>query len=152
MILIKNKQRKISIDIKKIEIAATRMLAAINYQEFDLGILFCSDSLMQKYNRDFRQKDKPTDILSFPYHQNLKAGKRIKVVTEEDKNLGDIIIAPSYVQKNVKTLWNQTLEQRLPILIAHGIAHLIGYDHGTEDEYKKMLTVEKKLLKIIKTL
>ena len=150
MISIQNKQRKFAVNRQEIEDAASRMLAAINYQDFDLGIMFTSNATIQKYNREFRNTDKPTDILSFPYHTTLQAGKRIKVTYPEDRNLGDIIIAPEYTQKNAKEVWNQTLEERLPILLAHGIAHLLGHDHITDEEYKKMHRLELKLLKAIR--
>lgn len=150
MILIKNKQRSIPIDVKNIERMVSAMLTILNYNDFDLGILFTTNATIQKYNRDFRNKNKPTDILSFPHHTQLKAGKRIKVVYEDDKNLGDLIIALAYTKKDAETRWNQTLEQRLPILLAHGIAHLLGHDHETDDDYKKMATLERKLLKSIK--
>ena len=150
MISIQNKQRSIAVDIKKLEHAASLMLAALNYHDFDLGIMLTTNKTIQKYNRDFRKKDKPTDILSFPYHTALKPGKRIKVTYEEDKNLGDIIIALEYTKKSAEQDWNCTLEERLIVLLAHGIAHCLGHDHETVEEFKTMQKVEKKLLKSVK--
>lgn len=150
MILLQNKQRKIQVDIKALERTASLMLTVLNYQDFDLGIMLTTNTTIQKYNRNFRNKDKPTDILSFPYHPTLQAGKRIKITHDEDKNLGDIIISLEYTKKNAEEVWGQTLEERLPILLAHGIAHLLGHDHMTDEEYKKMHRLELKLLKTLK--
>ena len=104
MILIKNTQRKIQISTKKLHKNAQKMLLFLDYQDFDLGIWFTTNKTIQKYNKLYRGKNKPTDILSFPYHDKLKAGKRISVLSEEDKNLGDIIISVEFVEKEAKTL------------------------------------------------
>ena len=79
-------------------------LTTLGYEEFDLGIWITTDATIQKYNREYRHKDKPTDILSFPYHDKLKAGKRIKVQEPEDENLGDLIISAAYVKK-MQNVW-----------------------------------------------
>ena len=111
-----------------------------------MGILLTTNDEIQKYNREFRKKDKPTDILSFPYHTELKAGDRIKPEVEEDKNLGDIIISLEFVKKDAPERWSQTLEERMPILLAHGICHLLGYDHIKDEDYQIMKKQEETLL------
>lgn len=148
MILIKNTQRKFKIDQKDIASKLQKMLDALNYSDFDLSLWFTTNKTIQFYNKNYRQKDKPTDILSFPYHDYLKAGDRIKAKSEEEKNLGDLIISLEYLDKDAPN-WNQTFLERLDILLAHGIAHLLNYDHQTEEEYEQMQKVEKKLLKSI---
>ena len=105
--------------------------------------------MIRKYNHEYRDKDKATDVLSFPYHSELKAGERIKIKTDEDKNLGDIIIAPSYVLKDLPR-WNQTFEQRMQVLLVHGICHLLGYDHIDDADYKVMHKKEVALLRKLK--
>ena len=99
-----------------------------DYADFDLGIWLTSNKMIRKYNKQYRDKDKPTDVLSFPYHHELKAGEQIKVKTEEDKNLGDLIIAPEYVMHDLPK-WETTFEKHLQRLLVHGICHLLGYDH-----------------------
>ncbi len=146
MILIKNSQRKITVDTKQLQQDAQTILDALDYADFDLGIWLASDSLIRKYNHEYRDKDKATDVLSFPYHSELKAGERIKIKTDEDKNLGDIIIAPSYVLKDLPR-WNQTFEQRMQVLLVHGICHLLGYDHIDDADYKVMHKKEVALLR-----
>ncbi len=148
MITIKNGQRKIKVDTVKLKRDASILLDALNYADFDLGILLTSNKTMQKYNRDYRGKDKPTDILSFSYHPDLKAGDRIEPKTDEDKNLGDLIIAPEYVTQEAKKL-GVTFEQRMERLLVHGICHLLGYDHELDADYKVMLKKEMALLKKI---
>lgn len=149
MITIKNTQRAIKVDTAYVKKTAQQILAELDYDGFDLGIWLTTSPTIRKYNRDFRNKDKATDILSFPYHYGLKPGKRIKVLEEEDKNVGDIIIAVDFVQ-GLLPLYNVTLKQRLPILLVHGVCHLVGYTHYDEDNDEKMSAIEKKIAKKLK--
>ncbi len=146
MITIRNRQRKVSINISKLKKNTQTILDALNYADYDLGILITTNASIRRYNRDYRKKDKPTDVLSFPYHPELKAGERIKPKTEDDKNLGDLIFSPEYIQKDSHS-YNVTFEERLKLLLVHGICHLLGYDHIKDEDYKIMHKKEKELLK-----
>lgn len=150
MIFINNRQRKIKVDVKKLHAQAQIMLGVLNYSDFNLNILFTTNKSIRKFNKTFRNKDKSTDILSFPFHPNLKPGQKIKVESPNDKSLGDIIISLEQVQNDAETKWNRSFEHHLTALLAHGLAHLIGHDHHTDEEYKEMLKLEKRLLKSVK--
>jgi probable rRNA maturation factor len=146
MILINNRQRKIKVDIKKLHTQAQKMLSVLGYSDFDLSVLLTTNKSIQKLNKTFRNKDKATDILSFPFHPDLKQGQKIKVTSSNDKNLGDIIISLERVQKDATEKWDRSFEHHLAALFAHGIAHLVGYNHHTDAEYEEMLKLEKRLL------
>lgn len=146
MIVLRNTQRTIFVDTKKLRRDAQTVLDALDYHDFDLGIWLTTNKTIHRYNKTYRKKDKPTDILSFPYHPQLKAGERIQVKTEDDKDLGDLIISLEYVQRDVKKL-NTTFEKRMQILLVHGICHLLGYDHIKDADYKIMHRKELALLK-----
>ena len=147
MITIKNTQRSITVNTSRMQKHARLMLAALGYKDYDLGIWLTTNETIRKYNKEYRGKDKATDILSFSYHE-LQPGQKINVESPEDKNLGDLIISLEYVQKDAPN-WNQSLPGRLDTLLAHGITHLLGYDHETQPEYEQMQVVEKRLLKSI---
>lgn len=149
MISIKNSQRKIAVNTKKLHADAQIILDALNYGDFDLGIWLTTNKTIRFYNREYRHKDKPTDILSFGYHTELKPGERIKPKSDDDKNLGDLIISVEYTLADAQRM-GITLEQRLEVLLVHGICHLQGYDHETEEEYKVMHRKELALLKKIR--
>lgn len=151
MIVIKNRQRKIKVNIKDLHAKTQKMLGVlsnkdINYQDFDLGIMLTTNKTIRKFNKQFRGKDKPTDILSFPFHDYLKPGQKIKVKSPEDKNLGDLIISLEFAQKDAAITWNRKFDEHLIALLTHGIAHLIGYDHLTDKDFNSMLKVERTLL------
>ena len=148
MIFIKNQLRSQKVDNKAVQKDIQILLDELDYADFDISIWFTTNVTIRKYNREYRKKDKATDILSFPYHPDLKPGEHIQVKDPEDKNLGDIIISVEYVECDAQNL-GVTLEQRIKRLLVHGVCHLLGYDHIQDDDYKIMLAQEKKLLKKI---
>jgi probable rRNA maturation factor len=148
MILLKNNQRQHPLDKKAITKDIQTILDALGYGDFDIGIWFTNNKTIALYNVEYRHKEGPTDILSFPYHTDLKAGQKITVQNNEEENLGDIIISLEYVYTSER--WQDTPEdERLPLLLVHGICHLLGYDHETDHDYQIMHKKERELLKII---
>ncbi len=145
MVLIKNEQSAVEVDTKHLEKDAQKLLELLDYADFDLGIMLATDEHIQEMNKKFRDKDKATDILSFPMFPNLKAGERIEVATEEEKNLGDIVIAPKHVYTTLDQ-WGQTFDERIHVLLVHGICHLLGYDHIKDEDYEIMKKEEEFLL------
>ncbi len=146
MITIKNTQRSHTIDIEKVRQDAQSILDELNYSDFDLGIWFTTNKTVQTYNKEYRKKDKPTDILSFPYHTDLKPGQRIKVTEEEDKNVGDILISVEFVE-NLLPLYQVDLQKRISVLLVHGICHLLGYSHYDDENDRKMIAKERAIAK-----
>ena len=73
----------IKINVKKIESNIFLMLDFLDYNDFDIGVWFTTNRTIRSYNKTYRKKDKPTDILSFPYHTTLKPGEKIKIKTPE---------------------------------------------------------------------
>ena len=151
MIHIKQTQRKISFCTTPYFKKAQKILRHLGYIDFDLGILLTTDATIRKYNKQYRQKDKATDVLSFPYHHDIQAGEKIIPASDDDKNLGDIIISVSYVYHNKHNL-DGDFHQRMDRMLVHGICHLLGYDHIDDDEYKQMLTLENELLQLISSI
>jgi probable rRNA maturation factor len=149
MINLKNRVKKIKINEKKLIKDAQRILDILDYADFDLGILLTSNEAIRKFNRDFREKDKPTDILSFPFYPDLRPPERIEALSSEEKNLGDLILSLEYIEKDAGK-WDQNLEQRLRVLLVHGICHLLGYDHIEDSDYRVMQAREDEILRQLK--
>jgi len=153
MIYIKNTQRTYSIDTEKLRNVLELILKQLRYEDFDISLWLTNNSTIRIYNRDYREKDKATDVLSFPY-QDVEAGKRIKKGSPDDRNLGDLIISVEYVDHQIKnrTASNleSTLEKQLIKLIVHGVCHLLGYDHIKDEDWVRMRAKEGWLLKKIK--
>lgn len=148
MILIDNEQG-IKIDTDKLKHDAQKIIEYLGYTDFDVSILLCDNSTMHEYNKQYRNKDKSTDILSFAFYPLLRPGESIEASSEDEKNLGDIILCPEYILADLAQ-WEQSFELRLQVLLIHGICHLLGYDHIDDNDYIIMKTKEDELLKIIK--
>ena len=148
MIIIRNRQRKIAVDIDALRADAQTILNTLGYADFDLGVLITSQSTIRTYNREYRHKDKATDILSFPFYPSLRPGEKIKAQEPDDKNLGDLIISPGYVMHDLPQ-WGVSFARRMQVLLVHGICHLLGYDHILDDDYKVMKRKENALLRLL---
>jgi rRNA maturation RNase YbeY len=137
MVNINNEECTTSFSMEQFQKDAQKILSLMGYADFDLGILLTDNQAIQCFNRDFRSKDEPTDILSFPFHPDLKPGEEITVASEDDKNVGDLIISLEYI-KELCEQENKTINEHLRTLLCHGICHLLGYDHYTESTDKIM--------------
>ena len=96
-----------------------------------LNIILTGNEEIQNLNRDFRAKDRVTDVLSFAW--------------EEDDFLGEIYISIPQVAKQAPD-FGATFEQELQRVSLHGVLHLLGYDHIAKDDKLKMETMEEKYL------
>ena len=102
-------------------------------------LLLSSKSEIKNLNRKFRKKNKPTDVLSFPFYTKKELHKRL--TKEKEIYLGDIIINFNEI-KDKKKLKNFKIE--FNDLWIHGLVHLFGYDHKKEKDYLEMKKIEKK--------
>jgi rRNA maturation RNase YbeY len=147
--MIKNSQRSIAVDLNQIQQDVEQILHFLKYDGYELGIWFTTNRTIREYNKIYRGKDKPTDILSFSYHEHLKPGERIKIKNPDDANLGDLIISVEYVQKAAEAFGLQ-VQDHLRVLLVHGICHLLGYDHEKDEDYEIMHREEKRILNRLK--
>ncbi len=108
----------------------------------ELAILLVSDAKMKNLNNSFRNKNKVTNVLSFPAQESFD-GKLNYVF------LGDIILAFDYIEKE-SLAQNKTFENHLTHLILHSILHLIGFDHEEDSMAEIMENLEIKILKKLK--
>ena len=135
-----NRQRLFKLERKIITMLGRATLAKIARNHCSVTISFIRDREMRQLNRDYRGLDKPTDVLSFAYHEGLSDN-------EPNHNagfLGDVIIS-------VETAERYAREQGLSFtteinwLVIHGILHLAGYDHETDNG--EMRKLERRLRK-----
>jgi len=96
---------------------------------------------MKNLNKSYRKKDRVTNVLSF-----REGDSKIDLPHSDGKYLGEIIICYPQAVKEAKQS-NQSLNQYLELLFLHGFLHLLGYEHKTSAQAKKMESLEKKILK-----
>src|SRR5689334_9417028 len=136
-------------------------------QPVTLTLLITSDETIQALNKQYRQKDKPTDVLSFPLldsrlikapadqlwmppeEASETASKQVFVTPSElATNLGDVVISwPTVVRQAAQTDHSPTYE--LLYLLSHGVLHLIGYDDQTEAGYRAMIRIQQAVMDAI---
>ncbi len=107
-------------------------------KEAELSLVLAGDKTLQTLNQQWREKDKPTNVLSFP-------GEDIAVGEEAGMMLGDIVVSLETTKREA-ALENKTFEDHLSHLVIHGFLHLFGYDHETDEEAIQMEGLETKIL------
>jgi probable rRNA maturation factor len=127
MIEVINQQRKIKIEVDEFRFFTEKAVESVNEAKGkELSVAFVSDKRIKELNKIFRDKNQPTDVLSFPYEPDQYD------FLETENFLGDIVISLETAQKQADEN-SLTLENEIKQLILHGILHLCGYDHETDE-------------------
>ncbi len=105
-----------------------------------ISILFCSDKEIQRLNREFRDLDEPTDILSFPAADDPESLRG-----DGDVYLGDLAISLTYTARHAHET-KRKVEDEIALLLVHGMLHLLGWDHDTKAKEKRMWKEQERLL------
>ena len=105
-------------------------------KKISLSLLLSNNKYIKKLNKDFRNKNKATDILSFPLSEKKKIFKQTYI--------GDIVISYDFIDKP-KSQDSKVFKQKLIKIFIHGFLHLLGFDHVKNKDYIKMLKVEKQI-------
>lgn len=117
---------------------AEAMLDLLDLEKAELSIVLCDDATIQDLNHRYRGKNKSTDVLAFPMQEGPEPSPNPGL-------LGDVVIS-------IPTATRQAHEHDRPIiaevtfLLAHGLLHLIGYDHATKREEREMSAETERLL------
>jgi probable rRNA maturation factor len=112
------------------------------HPDADLAILLVDEAAMEQLHVQWMDEPGPTDVLSFPMDE-LRPG------SEDDMTpaglLGDIVLCPQVAVGQAETAGHSTLDELL-LLTAHGILHLLGFDHAEPDEEKEMFGIQRDIL------
>ena len=117
-----------------------------------ITVTFTNPENIQKINKEYRNIDRPTDVLSFPMFEKEELDKKIQ---ENDfpcqDILGDIVISIPKVEEQAKE-YGHSFERELSYMLVHGFYHLMGYDHMEEKDKQVMRTKEEKVLETLNIL
>jgi probable rRNA maturation factor len=127
-VVIVDRQRRHAVRKDDIRALLTRTAMMLGVSG-ELAVVFAGDTLLRRLNREYRSKDKPTDVLSFPG-------------ADQDVGLGDVVISVDTARENARRL-GRTLDRELEVLALHGLLHVLGYDHETDNG--EMERLEKQL-------
>ncbi|MDA8533325.1 rRNA maturation RNase YbeY [Candidatus Pelagibacter bacterium] len=111
-------------------------------KKISLSILLSDNKRIKKLNKSFRNKDKPTDVLSFPFEKKLNLKK--------NTYLGDIVISYEFMNKP-KNLTSLDFKNKVIKIFIHGFLHLLGHNHVKLKDFKKMSKEEEKIYKLVKS-
>ena len=136
--IIKNPKRQIHYVLKKFP-----DYYKFKHKKVFITVLLTNNKKIKLLNKKFRNKNKPTDILSFPFFEK----KNIKKIPKDKKfYLGDIAISyEEFSKKNKKNYLDGFIK-----IIIHGFLHLLNFDHKLDKDYKIMISIENKIYKKVK--
>lgn len=133
--------------------------AALAYEQFEgtaeVSVTFVDNEAIRELNRDYRGKDAPTDVLSFPLYEDdedFDDGFVLPPDMEEDEEeaptaIGDIVISVERAKAQAEE-YGHSFERELAFLTVHSVLHLLGYDHELgEEEEKEMFRRQEEILK-----
>ena len=111
----------------------------------EVGVRLSDDASVQILNRDYRDKDKPTNVLSFAALESAEEAEAFMMAPDMPLMLGDIVIARETCAREA-TEQQKPLKNHLVHLAVHGTLHLVGYDHMVDDEAGEMEELERQIL------
>lgn len=126
-------------------------------RECAVSVRLCDDDAIHEINREYRDVDRATDVLSFPtvnYPAGMTAGqadKYLRLEFDDEVNacmLGDLILSVPHVLAQAEE-YGHSPERECAYLLVHGLCHLMGYDHIEEDDKRRMRAMEEKILTAI---
>ena len=142
--MILNRQREVRVSRRPLELFLRRVQRELGVGKARVTVCLVSDREMARLNVRFRGKTGPTDVLSFPTVAGRRRMRRSVGAAGLRRDLGDIAIAPATAQRYAKK-HGRTLTIELRVLMLHGVLHLLGYDHETDQG--EMDRIEQKLRK-----
>ena len=130
-ILIQNNQSQHAIDEAELQTQIARILETLGETDCELSLLLTDDEEIQQLNRDYRDLDKATDVLSFPQDEDAvnETGAAL---------LGDVVISTETAARQAED-HHLSFNEELILLAIHGILHLLGYDHERSPEDAKIM-------------
>ncbi len=126
---IQNDQEVCKVDSLELKSHAEKFMRALGRQDDELSILLVDDADIQNLNRQHRNRDSATDVLSFPQMDDDDFISHM---------LGDVVISVETAERQAKE-HHFSLEQELVLLLIHGLLHLLGYDHERSPEDEKAM-------------
>lgn len=145
---------KVFNDVKKItdfilkdkEIFSKSCLFDYKFKVISFDIVFCNNDDIHRINKEYRDKDRATDVITFAIFADSPNEERF--IMDGEINLGEIIVSLDKIEEQSKEN-NVSFDSELYYLISHGILHLLGFDHQSEDDYNFMVNNQNKAKAIV---
>ena len=116
-------------------------LYGLDYNTISFDIVLMNNEDIHKINKEYRQKDSPTDVITFAIFADSPEDE--KYIFDGEINLGEILVSLDRIEEQAKEN-NVTFEDEIYFIISHGILHLLGFDHLNEEDYNFMIDNQNK--------
>lgn len=153
-VLIDNRQDKVTIE-PEMEAIVERVVQKTLEEEvegdYEVSISFVDNDEIRQLNKQYRDKDSATDVLSFPlmeFEETEEDYEDEENFVQEDRLLGDIVISLEKAKEQAQE-YGHSFERELAFLATHGVLHLLGMDHEDEDEEKEMIMKQNRILELL---
>ena len=123
------------------EVMSASCLADEKYTDVFFDIVLMNNEEIHQINKEYRKKDSPTDVITFAMFAD--SPKEERYIFDGEVHLGEIMVSLDKVEVQAKEN-NVTFDDELNFIIAHGILHLLGFDHMSEPEYNFMVEMQNK--------
>ncbi len=152
-IAINNDQSKFKVTKKIRDLVRLSVKTALEYMEFpqncEISVMFCDNERIRRLNRNHRNIDRATDVLSFPLFEYDENGEIIQDELDFNPNgemiLGDIVISLERAAEQAEE-YGHSFEREIGFLTVHSMLHLFGYDHMTEEDEEEMFEYQREIL------
>lgn len=120
------------------EVMSDKINELVNTAKGIINLILVDDETIHQINHKYREKDKATDVISFAYMESTE-------INPHELNIGDIFISIDTAKIQAKDK-EHSLDQELSVLFVHGLLHLLGFDHNTDEEEEEMESWAKRVL------
>lgn len=127
--------------LKQKNILDKSCLKGYDFDVLCFDVVLCDNEKIQEINRDYREKDCPTDVISFAIFADSSPEERF--IFDSEINLGEIIVSLDKIKEQAQE-HNHSFDDELYFLLAHGILHCLGFDHLTDEDYNFMIDTQNK--------
>ena len=128
------------------EVMKNSCLNGEEYSQVFFDIVLMNNEEIHQVNKEYRKKDAPTDVITFAMFADSPEEERY--IFDGEVHLGEIMVSLDKIEEQAKEN-NVTFEQELHYIIAHGVLHLLGFDHQTEPEYNFMVDYQNRAKAIV---
>lgn len=129
-----------NIPAARLRTRARRMLHALGRLDDELSIALVDDAIIQELNASYRGKDHPTDVLSFAMNEGQFGDLNPGI-------LGDVVISVPTARRQAKRSKRDEFDE-VTFLLAHGVLHLLGFDHDSDEDHRTMVRETRRLMKV----
>ncbi len=128
------------------DVMSKSCLEGRNYETVSFDIVFVDNEEIHRINNEYRQKDRPTDVITFAIFAD--SPEEEKYIFDGEVSLGEIIVSLDKIEEQSKEN-NVSFEDELYFLVSHGVLHLLGFDHMTDEEYNYMVNKQKEAKAVV---